>query len=129
ETLTIRPASLFRSNGNTAWVRRQAPNRFVSIVWWASSSGAFAALVATSPMTARVVDEDVEAAEAGEEPLGEVRDAAGVGDVELSRLQREPPPVGELGGRPLSGSGIARGDDHVVTELGELPGHLAPNAP
>ena len=129
ETLTIRGAWLRRSSGSIAWVRRQAPNRLVSSVLWASSSGASAALVAVSPATPALLTSASSRPGSDSIRSRSRSTLSRIGDVELLGLERQPPAVGDLLGRPLGGGGIARGEDHVVPELRQLPRDLAPDPP
>ena len=129
ETLTIRPCSLRRSSGSTAWASRQAPNsvrlhRLVGVV-----ERRLRDVGRHLARHAGVVDQRVEAAGLGFHPLAKPLDAARVGDVELLRLERQPPAVRELLRGPLGGGRVARGDDHVMPQLRELPRDLAPDAP
>ena len=62
------------------------------------------------------------------EPLAEPLDALRVGDVELLGLQREAPALGQLLSGALGCGGVARGEDHVMSGLRQLPCHLASDA-
>ena len=116
ETLTILAAALRRRSGSIAWVRRQAPNMFVSIVLVRVVERRVRHVRRDFPHHPGVVDQDVEAPGLGVEPLAEPLDALRVGDVELLGLQREAPALGELLSGALGGGGVARGDDHVMSE-------------
>ena len=99
------------------------PNRLVSIVARASSSGASAALVPTVPITPALLTRTSRRPGSASTRSRRLATLSGIGDVRAAQAAATAEAVvGKLLCGALGRDGIPGGHDHVMSQLSELPG-------